>query len=379
MAGLLTFSARTDAALRPHAFLPPAPEAVTSLGMSPTPVQNVSPQQQMLEFITSAWKTQLVATVARLGLADALAGGARSSDALAHEVKAHPDGLYRLLRGGVAIGLFEEKPPRTFSLTPLGACLRSSGPGAMADLAISQADRSHWLPWGQLHEAVRTGLPTTRQVLGADIWEHFAKHPEEATFFARAMGAFSAPLASDVVRAHDFSRYARVADVGGSQGILLAAVLRAFPGCRGVLFDLPHVIEGAREHLKAEGLADRTEVVGGSFFEPVLPAADAYLLKNILHDWDDASSIALLTQIRRAAPAGARLLVVEALIPEDGSPSSTALLDLNMLVLVGGRERTASEFKALLASAGWALERITPAGSLVSVIEARQHLSDNRG
>ncbi|SEU33967.1 methyltransferase [Stigmatella erecta] len=336
------------------------------------PAQQVSPAQQMYELVASYWKTQLVAAVARLGLADLLGRGARLSDELAHEVKASPDGVYRLLRGGVAIGLFEETPPRTFTLTPLGACLRTSEPGSMADWAITQAGQVHWLPWGQLHEAVRTGQPMTRQVLGAEGWEYLAKHPEEAASFARAMGNLSAFVASDVARVHDFSRYARVADVGGSEGVLLAAVLRAFPPCQGILFDLPHVIEGARERLKAEGLAGRTQVVGGNFFEPVLPEAEAYLLKNVLHDWDDARCTLLLTQIHRAAPAGARLLVVEGVIPDDGRASATALMDVNMLVMVGGRERTASEYKALLASASWELERITPAGALVSVVEARR-------
>ncbi|ADO74699.1 methyltransferase [Stigmatella aurantiaca] len=336
------------------------------------PAQNIPPAQQMFELVASYWKTQLVAAVARLGLADHLGSGTRSSDELAREAKASPDGVYRLLRGGVAIGLFEEKPPRTFTLTPLGACLRTSVPGSMADWAITQADRVHWLPWGQLHEAVRTGQPMTRQTLGADGWEYLSQHPEEAAYFARAMGDLSTFVASDVARVHDFSRYARVADVGGSEGALLTVVLRAFPHCRGILFDLPHVIEGARKRLKAEGLADRTQVVGGNFFEPVLPEADAYLLKNVLHDWDDASCTLLLSQIHRAAPTGGRLLVVESVIPDDGRASATALMDLNMLVMAGGRERTASAYKALLASASWELERITPAGSMVSVIEARR-------
>jgi hypothetical protein len=340
--------------------------------MNDLPAQNVPPAQQMFELVTSYWKTQLIAAVARLGLADHLGSGARTSDELASEAKASPDGVYRLLRGGVVLGLFEEKPPRTFTLTPLGACLRRSEPGSMADWAITQADRLHWLPWGQLHEAVRTGKSVIRQVLGAEGWEYLSQHPDEAAYFARAMTNLSVVVASDVTRVHDFSRYARVADVGGSEGALLAAVLRAFPHCQGILFDLPHVIEGARERLKAEGVDDRTQVVGGSFFEPVVPEADAYLLKYILHDWDDASCTRLLTQIHRAAPTGARLLVVEGVLPEDGRASITTLMDLNMLVLAGSRERTASEYKALLASASWELERITPAGPLVSVIEARR-------
>ena len=163
-----------------------------------------------------------------------------------------------------------------------------------------------------------------------------------------------------------------MADVGGRQGVLLATVLRAHASCRGILFDLPRVIDGARARVEAEGLGQRMELVAGSFFEPVIPTAEAYLLKHILHDWDDASSTSILRQIHRAAPPGARLLVVEMVMPDGGEPSRTALIDLNMLVLGDGRERTAREYEALLTNTGWALERITPSPSGVSLIEARK-------
>jgi hypothetical protein len=176
----------------------------------------------------------------------------------------------------------------------------------------------------------------------------------------------------EVARLHDFSPYARVADVGGSQGVLLAAVLRAHPSCRGILFDLPNVIDGARAQVEAEGLSARMDLVAGSFFEPVIPAAEAYLLKHILHDWDDASSTSILRQIHRAAPPGARLIMVEMVMPDGGEPSRMALIDLNMFVVTDGRERTGREYEALLAGAGWALDRITPSPSGVSLIEARK-------
>jgi hypothetical protein len=338
--------------------------------MDQTPPPNLP--QQLLGHINSYFISQLIGVAARLRLADLLAGGPLSSDALAPRVGAHPDGLYRLMRAGVVAGLFTEAPPRTFTLTPLGACLRSEVPGSMHDLAIMLTSPGHWLPWGDLFSAVQTGRSTARKVLGVDLWEHYVKNPEEAAHFDRAMGSFSSFAAGDVARLHDFSPYARVADVGGSQGVLLAAVLRAHASCRGILFDLPHVIDGARARVEAEGLGQRMELVAGSFFEPVIPAAEAYLLKNILHDWDDASSTAILRQIHRAAPSGARLIVVEMVMPDGGEPSPTALIDLNMLVLADGRERTGREYEALLASTGWALERITPAPSGVSLIEARK-------
>lgn len=325
-----------------------------------------------MERITGYWITQVIGAIARLGLADRMAEGARSSDELAREIGASPDGLYRLLRGGVSAGLFEEAPGRTFTLTLMGSLLRANVPGSMRDMAIAQSDRSHWLPWGRLHEAVRTGKSVSRAALGTDIWEHFERNPEEALYFARAMGDLSGLVAAELPRLHDFSPYARVADVGGSQGVLLASVLRAFPSCRGILFELPHVIESARARIEAEGLAGRVELVSGNFFEPEIPAAEAYLLKYILHDWDDASATCILQQMHRAAPAGARLFVVELVMPDDGRPSYTSLMDLNMLVLVDGRERTTRGFEVLLSGAGWRMERTTPMQMGLSLIEARR-------
>jgi len=338
--------------------------------MAPTPPPN--PSQQLLEHISSYWLSQIIGVVARLRLADLLADGPLSSDELAPRVGAHPDGLYRVMRAGVVAGLFTQVPPRTFTLTPMGACLRSEVPGTMHDMAIMMTAPGHWLPWSDLFTAVQTGRSTARKALGTDLWEHYKKNPEEAAHFDRAMGSFSSFVATEVARLHDFSPYARVADVGGSQGVLLAAVLRAHPSCRGILFDLPHVIEGARAQVEAEGLGQRMDLVAGSFFEPVLPAAEAYLLKHILHDWDDASSTSILRQLHHAAPPGARLIVVEMVMPDSGEPSRTALIDLNMLVLADGRERTAREYEELLTRTGWALERITPSPSGVSLIEARK-------
>lgn len=340
--------------------------------MADTPGQHTSPAQQLLERISGYWLTQVIGTVARLGVADLLASGPRLSDEVARETGCHPDGLYRLLRGGVSAGLFLETSPRTFSLTEMGGLLRSDVPGSMRDVAIAQSDGSHWLPWGRLTEAVRTGRSSARAALGTDLWEHFSRNPDEAAHFGRAMGNLSTLVADELTRLIDFSPHARVADIGGNQGDLLGRVLRAYPSCRGILFDLPRVIEGARARVAAEGLADRMELVGGSFLEPGLPAADAYLLKYVLHDWDDASCTTLLRNLHQAAPEGARLFVLDLVMPDDGRPSPVPLMDLNMLVLVDGRERTARELEALLTAASWKLERITPTRSGTCIIEARK-------
>ncbi|WP_163781471.1 methyltransferase [Myxococcus vastator] len=338
--------------------------------MDKPPGGNAFPTQLLYERIGGYWLTQVIGAAARLGIADLLAQGPRSSDALAAELGVSADGLYRLLRGGIPAGIFQEVGERTFALTPMGEGLRSDVPGSLRDMAIAQSDRAHWLPWGQLTEAVRTGKSTVRAALGTDIWEHFARHPEEAAHFARAMGNLSALVAHELTQQVDFSPFAHVADIGGSQGALLAQVLRANPACRGILFDLPHVLEGAKALVEAQGLTGRVELVGGSFFEPGLPSAEAYLLKHILHDWDEDSSLAILRHLHGAAPAGARLFVLELVMPDNQAPSPVPLLDLNMLVLVDGRERTAHEFQSLLARTSWELVRISPTQGGTCIIEA---------
>jgi len=340
--------------------------------MDNTPTQNVSPGMQLFERISGYWIAQVIRTVAQLGVADQLTRGPRSSEEVARELGLPPDSLFRLMRGGVSAGVLQEVSPRTFALTPIGELLRSDVPGSMRYTAMALSERAHWLPWALLPEAIQTGRSTAKAALGGDVWEYFAQHPEEASHFAQAMGGASAFLAGEVPRLHDFSRYARVADVGGSQGVLLEAILRAHPSCRGILFDLPHVMDGARARIEAVGLAGRVELVGGSFFEPVIPAAEAYVLKHILHDWDDPSSTAILRQLHRSAPEGARLFVVEMVMPEHGQPSNVPLMDLNMLVLVDGRERTAREFEALFHGASWELERITPTQLGMCLLEARK-------
>ncbi|MBZ4418508.1 acetylserotonin O-methyltransferase [Myxococcus sp. RHSTA-1-4] len=328
--------------------------------------------RQLYERIGGYWVTQIIGTAARLGIADLLTGGARASDDMASELGISADGLFRLLRGGVTAGIVQEVSPRAFALTPMGEGLRSDVPFSLRSLAIASCDSAHWLPWGQLAEAIRTGRSTARAALGMDIWEHFAREPDEGAQFSQAMSNLSSMVGGELTRLVDFSRFPHVADIGGSQGALLAQVLQAHPSCRGTLFDLPHVIEGAKAPLEAAGLSGRVALVGGSFFESHLPSADAYLLKHVLHDWDDGSSTTLLRQLHQAAPEGARLFVLEMVMPEAGTPSPVPLMDLNMLVLVDGRERTAREFGALLGTASWELRGITPTAGGTCIIEANK-------
>jgi len=324
----------------------------------------------MFQLITGYWASQAVGVAARLGVADQLANGARGSVDLARAVSADPQALYRVLRMLASIGVFSETAPGIFALTPLGETLRTDAPGSMRYFAIAETAFGHWAPWGRLLDSVQTGRPMAREALGEELWQWYGENPEEAGFFSAAMGNLSALAASELVRVYDCSTVRTVADVGGAHGVLLAAILDANPAARGILLDLPHVIATAGEVIEARGLADRCELVSGDFFEAVPAGADLHILKQIVHDWDDEHATRLLTTCHRAlAPAG-KLLLIEMVVPPDNRPSPAQPMDLNMLVLLGGRERTAEEYGNLLGDAGFRMERIIPTHSPFSIVEA---------
>src|SRR5687768_16371425 len=248
---------------------------------------DIPPPAAMMGLITGYWVSQAVGVVAQLGVADHLADGPRPADDLARAVGADPRALYRVLRLLASIGVFAEVAPGSFGLTPLGETLRSDAPGSVRDFAITETAPGHWLPWGRLHESVRSGRPMAREALGMELFDWYAQNPEEAGYFNAAMGNLSALAASELVRVYDFSAVRTVADIGGAHGVLLAAILRANPTARGILCDLPHVIATAEEVIAAEGLSERCELVSCDFFEAVPEGADLHLLKQIVHDWDD--------------------------------------------------------------------------------------------
>jgi hypothetical protein len=322
----------------------------------------------MLKLATGHWVSQACAVFARLGIADRLADGPRRSDELALEVEADPDALYRLLRGCACAGLVAEGPDRTFTLTTVGGTLRSDVAGSLRDFLIAQTLPGHWLPWGRLYEAVREGRAQTVPALGCDIFTFYARHPDESEPFNRAMGSLSSIVANEVLASFDFSGYAKVSDVGGGHGVLLAAILEKFPELSGVLFDLPHAIDEARSVLAGRGLSARAELVAGDFFESV-PPADVYLLKAILHDWDDARARHILRNCRANATYGAKVLIIEVVIAQ-GESSLAELMDLNMLVMLTGRERRADEYGALLEASGFRLDRVVPTRTPFSILEA---------
>ncbi|MDS0135824.1 MULTISPECIES: methyltransferase [unclassified Amycolatopsis] len=321
---------------------------------------------RILQLATASWLSAAVSAAATLGVADALAAGPRPVDDIAKEIDAHAPTLYRLLRACADFDLFEEQDDRVFALTELGHALRTDSPLSMRGFARWVGDPADRFSWSGLADSVRTGRSAFEQVHGQDVWAYMATHPDTASVFNDAMTSASDQMIKPVVAAYDFSRFGRVVDVGGGHGALLAEILRTNPGVHGVLYDQPEVVAGASH----PDVADRLSVVGGSFFESVPPGGDAYLLSNVIHDWDDEKSARILSRVRDAMAPDARVLLAEVVMPGKAEPAATVkLMDLNMLVLCDGKQRTEAEFAELFRSAGLALSRIVPTG-FCSVVEA---------
>jgi hypothetical protein len=326
------------------------------------------------------WVSQILGASARFGVADLIASGSASSDAIATGCEADAEAMYRLLRAGAAIGLFVEEPGKSFRLTPLGECIRTDVPGSMRDFIVAETAPGHWLPWGRVYDAVKRGAAVAQETLGMHPWDYYAAHPDEAAWFARGMGNLSAMVSLDVARVYDASDRKVIVDVGGSQGVLLAALMKQGPDSRGVLFDRPEVIDEARPVVAKSELADRITLVDGDFFVSVPDGGDLYVLKSILHDWPDEDCRKILRTIRAAIKtnADAKILLVEMLLPDTPQPSPVALMDMNMLVMLNGRERTAKEHERLLNDCGFSLRRVLPTGGMFSVLEAVPTAQDQR-
>jgi hypothetical protein len=321
----------------------------------------------LARLLTGYWLSQCLHVAARLGLADLLTGGPRGPADLAGATGTHAPSLYRLLRGLASAGVFAEDEHGRFGLTPLAECLRDA-PGSQRALALING-AEHYRAWGELLHSVRTGEPAFDRVYGQPLFDYLAGHPEAARVFDAAMVSVHGSETSAMLDAYDLGGFATVVDVGGGNGSVLTAALLRHPGLRGVLFDRPDVVARAQPGLEAAGLAGRCRAVGGSFFEGVPAGGDAYLLRHILHDWDDPRCLTILGRVRAVVPPAGKLLVVEGVVPPGNGPSFTKLLDLAMLVLPGGRERTEAEYRDLFARAGFRLGRVVPTRSEVCVLE----------
>jgi hypothetical protein len=325
--------------------------------------------------MSSLWMAQAIYTAAALGVADALADGPQRSEDVAPSVGAHPGALHRLLRALVALELCTVTDDGAFKLTPLGACLRSGTRESVRSWVLLMGSPMCWGSWGRLIDCVRSGESIPQLDGWASAFDFRQTHPAESAIFDQAMVEMTRHLAGAIAVGYDFAGIRTLVDVGGGYGALLPPILKSHPEMRGVVFDQPGCRDGALRLFEKTGLADRCEFVGGTFFEAVSPAgADAYIVKSVIHDWDDEHSIAILRTIRAAMGERSRLLLVEPLVPDrPGTSPYDAMIagtDLNMLVVTGGKERTESEFRALLDAAGVPVRRIVETPATMSIIEA---------
>jgi hypothetical protein len=319
-----------------------------------------SPGRRVLDLAHGAASTHILGALARLEIADLLAAGPRTLGDLAAATGTEPDLLDRLLRAAVALGVLE-RSGESVATTEAGSCLRT-GPGSLRDLVLMLSSPGQLRPLEYLTEAIR-GQPASEAALGQTIWDYYREHPGEGAAFNGAMSGVSAMIAGQVAAAAAVSDCRRIVDVGGGHGTLLRALLATAPQARGVVLDLPEVAATAPA-------AERIEFAGGSFLASVPPGGDVYVLCHVLHDWDDAAAVGILGACRRAAPAGARLLIVEAVLGDQPGPVMPELLNLHMLVMSGGRERTRDQYRQLLDSAGWQLTGVTPLPGGQSILSA---------
>jgi len=325
----------------------------------------------MLERIAAYWQSQLVYVAAKLGIADALVAGPLTVHEIAARVGAHPPYLGRVLRALASVGIFAADPHGRFHLTRLAQTLRSDHPESLRNFALMLVDDYNWSAWGALEHTVRTGEPAFEHVHGAPAFPWMRAHPEKEKMFSASMASISVMENSAVTRAYAFGKLRKVVDVGGAHGHLLASILRSHVKLRGVLFDQPPVIEEAVKtgFLSASDLAGRCEVVGGDFFESVPTGADAYVMKYIVHDWDDDKSVRILQNCRKAMAEDGRVLVIDHVVAAGNRFDWGKLMDINMMVMLGSKERTKDEFRQLFARAGLRLKRVIRTASSLTILE----------
>lgn len=327
-----------------------------------------SPRDALTQMINGYQVSQALHVAATLGIADLLKDGPKTVDELAQTTDTDRSALSRLLRALASVGVFRDIDGSIY-LTPLAEHLRSDVPGSLRAWAMHIGQSYFWTAWDHLLDSVRTGEPAFRALYGMNPWEYREAHPEADSIFNAAMTGLAAGVAEAVVKDYDFSGIDVLVDVGGGQGALLAAILNANPRLHGILFDQPHVLPVAETLLEHAGVASRCRLVGGSFFDSVPAGANAYIMKNIIHDWDDTSSVRILRLCRDAMAAEGKVLLVERVIQAGNDPDPAKFMDVNMLVMLGGRERTVDDFRTLLAEAGLRLTHVIPTQWGFSVIE----------
>jgi C-methyltransferase len=324
----------------------------------------------LLEMILAAWVSQAIQAAAELGIADALADHPLPLDDLADRVGADPDSLGRLMRALIGRGIFQQRRDGRYELTALAEPLRADVPFSMRGYALFVGSPQHREHWSLLVESVRTGKPMTPELRGKDGFDYLRDEPALAKIFNDAMTAITRLAAAAAIPGYSFGSYRTIVDVGGGHGVLLSTILAATPNAQGVLYDLPEVVAGASALLSQHGVEDRVRIEAGSFFDSIPSGGDAYVLKNVIHDWPDDQAIAILRNVRAAAGADSTVLLVEMVLPEHRRDFAGNWSDMEMLLNAKGRERDAAEYRNLLSQAGFRMNRVVQTASPYSVVEA---------
>jgi hypothetical protein len=320
------------------------------------PEESAAPWK-LLQMMTGYWVTQAIYVAAKLGIADLLEEAPLNCDELASRTKTDALSLYRTLRALASVGVFSEVASREFALTPLAALLRTSVPNSVRSLAIMYAEEQYHA-WGEFLYSVRTGRPAFEHQFQLGVFEYFAQNPAAGRVFNEAMSGLTSQTADALAKAYDFSALKIIVDIGGNLGTILAAIFREYPNAQGILFDRQNVVFAAAEYLAKAGLDKRCRCVGGDFFASVPTGGNAYLLASILHDWDDDRCVTILTKCREVMPPDGKLLVVELVLPPGDVPHPGKWVDLHMLVMASGRERTETQYKNLFISGGFNLTQV---------------------
>ena len=312
--------------------------------------------------ITGFWTASCIYNAAKLNIADLLANGPKTTEQLAKETGTLAPYLYRLLRALASVGIFAETENGEFSNTTLSETLRDDVRGSMKAMAIAQLG-DHYRGWGNLKHSLQTGEIAFDNVEGMTLWDYYETHEEDGANFMKAMTGLTGALIADVLPAYDFTQFKTIIDVGGGNGALLMSVLSTAPGAKGVVYDIDYVVKETEKVLADKGFAGRCSVEAGSFFDHVPAGADAYMMKLVLHDWNDEQSAVILVNCSKAMRPDSKLLIIEALIPEGNTPHPSKFMDMNMMAMTGGKERTEKEFHELFSQSGLKLSRIVPTHS----------------
>lgn len=328
------------------------------------------PHVKLIQMSAAFLQSRVLYAAAKLELADYLADGPKRAEELAEPTGTHAPSLYRLMRTLAHLGVLSMEDDQRFSLTPLGEALQSDAPGAAQSTILTVAGDGFWNSFQKLPETLKDGEPGIKKAFGMSFFDYIGKNPDLNTNFNKTMIGFHGAEPPAVAEAYDFSGFNTVVDVGGGTGNMLASIFERYPEPEGILFELPRVVREAPELIEERGLTGRITCESGDFFEAVPEGGDAYILSHILHDWPDDRCQSILKNCREAMPPASRLLIVEMVLPDGGPPHPGYELDMVMLALTGGRERTKEEYDELLKQAGFSLERVVPTDSPVSVVEA---------